>query len=323
MRTVHDRVRIVMILTLSLVLAVVAAPVASAADCGGAAGTCSCGNTVVDDHTLTCGVDPVTTTPCPDGGLIVASGISLDLGGCHIRSANGGPGIELRAGAAVTRGRLTGFGPGVTTGEIHGAANGVTVSLLFVAEGGEGIVVVGNDAVVSRNHVRSSAGRGIAVTGTGVTVSLNRAQDTGQCGISVTCEDSGLEPPSLDPECTVSRNIALRNGTCGISLAGNDLIADRNQAKYTENGPGIIVAGTGHTLSRNISLGNEESPMTDPLESHGFAVTATDSTFTRNIASYNHGFGIHDSSIGIPNTYDRNACAGNKLGDSSPPGLCR
>ena len=97
-------------LTFLVVLAVsgTRAQAALAADCGDGVGPCSCGDTVRTDTTLD-DTDPVTATVCPCDGLLVASGVELNLGGhtisgsgvcVGVRSALLGVASALRSAAA-------------------------------------------------------------------------------------------------------------------------------------------------------------------------------------------------------------------------------
>jgi hypothetical protein len=77
--------------------------------CGGSV-PCACGDRVVLDRTLDDGVDPVTTTVCPADGLIVADGVTLDLGGAILRGRGAGAGVRIETGATdvtIQRGKLS------------------------------------------------------------------------------------------------------------------------------------------------------------------------------------------------------------------------
>src|SRR5262249_28324449 len=98
---------------------------ARAADCGEGVGACRCGDRVVPNSRLG-GSDPVLTTTCPCDGLIVASGVSLQIGGTITGESDACSGILIEGnatGVAVTDGRITGFGLGVD-GDSLGAASG-------------------------------------------------------------------------------------------------------------------------------------------------------------------------------------------------------
>lgn len=92
------------------VLAGTAIP-ATAADCGGVT-PCSCGDTVTADRTLSA-ADPVTTVACAGDGLVVAPGVTLNLGSQTITGAPGGIGVVLGAGSKLL-GPGTGCGRGAS-----------------------------------------------------------------------------------------------------------------------------------------------------------------------------------------------------------------
>jgi len=102
--------------------------------CGGGV-PCACGDRVVSDRTLR-GADPVTRTACPADGLVVAVGVSLDLGGATLRGQGAGVGVRIEAGATgvrVQRGKITGFATGV-----HGeGTTGVYLADVQVLDSGQ------------------------------------------------------------------------------------------------------------------------------------------------------------------------------------------
>jgi hypothetical protein len=280
---------------------------AIAADCGGAV-PCSCSDTVVADRTLVPGVDPVVSGSCPQSGLIVAAGTSLDLGSGTIRAerAPDAPcpdfGVALGEGATVTGGRIVGFENGITGG------SSATISVMQVLDSCFfGIFLEGDDNTVTKNIVRRTDARaGIAVFGDRNVVTLNRVE-TSSFGIIVEGKDN-----------VVRRNLAYRNRFGGIVISGEQATVELNQAKYT-SGTGFEFLGSEHTVSRNIAFDNDAT---------GIVSGCTGCTFDRNRSSANGGFGIEDSTAGsgtggTASTYTRNVCSGNVLGDSSPPGLCR
>src|SRR5262249_39727642 len=89
-------------------------PVPPPGACGGGV-PCACGDRVVQSRTLR-GADPATRTACPADGLVVAAGVTLDLGGSTLRGQGAGAGVRIEVGAAnvtVRSGRITGFATGV------------------------------------------------------------------------------------------------------------------------------------------------------------------------------------------------------------------
>jgi parallel beta-helix repeat protein len=294
-------------------IAFLSPPPALAADCG--VTPCSCGDTVTADRTLECGIDPITAPPpCGGDGLIVNPGVSLNLGGCTIRGADGGVGVQLGQGALVEAGKIVGFATGVS------AASDAIVRVVRISETSTaGIDAAGDGIRIDRNVLQRNEGIGISAVGNTITVVQNRIEGlndvTTGCGLIVEGSDN-----------VVDRNIVLRGGACGIHISGADGNVVRNQAKYTQAGPGFVFDGaTGQEVTLNTSLGAE-----DDSSFHGFHVlsTSTGNTFARNISSSNDGFGIKDESVGTGtsgtgNTYTRNNCTGNALGNSMPDGLCQ
>jgi hypothetical protein len=296
-------------------------PPVLAALCGG--GTlCSCGDLVGANHTLTCGVDPVTIDLCFGDGLTVANGTELSLGSCTIRGVGVGEGVHLEPGATVEGGKVVQFAIGVFAEQV-GTVRGVRVS----ETSGVGVDVAGNGSVIERNVLQRNLGIGIRVGNAppafpsppgNVTVRQNRIEDNAGCGLVV----SG-------PNNLVDRNVLLRNGECGIHIRNAlEGTVVRNQVKYTEAGPGFIFENADKLqVSLNISLGAGDP---GDSNSHGFHVssTSTENTFRRNVSSHNKGYGIRDESSGTKtsntaNTYVLNNCAGNALGNSLPGGLCQ
>ena len=315
----HLRLR--SLLTLPAVLALVVfaqGPMAAAfgADCGDTSGPgatdipCRCGDTVTTSTVLKAS-DPVTSTVCPALGLAVAAGITLNLGGKTLRGTCPlGLGLQLSAGATttVTRGRLIGFETGL-------AGTGVTdstISLLQVLDScGGGIALESSHRnTIEKNTVDgTTGGTAIEVEGDANKVQLNRASES---AVGLVVRGAGN---------TVSRNGADRNRSGGIVIDGTRALVELNRGNLTESGVGIRIVGTGHTVNRNSAhrTGGGQS---------GLSVSATGSTFSHNCIDNNTGFGYEDDTTGsgtagTANTYVKNFCAGNDLGGSNPPGLCK
>jgi hypothetical protein len=232
-------------------------------------------------------------------------GIFLDLAGNVVEdcvvSRNGGPGIELSTGTDP---------PG----------RGLVQRCRVEDNQGHGIIGGFRGVVIQSNVVRRNAGRGIDAGDSASTVTLNRVEDNDE-GIVVSASTPEHGPTS------VTRNVVLRNRGAGVTIKhGRGVLLDRNQSKYNA-GQGFDIAGSEHTVTLNIAVGNGED---------GFTVSAVGSTFRRNTANFNgradrgqpaDGYGILDTTVGdgtggTANTYTANRCTGNGLGDSSPPGLC-
>src|SRR5262245_51055164 len=124
MKRDRDLFTIILTLCLDTLNAAIVEPT-QAADCGKNVDPCRCGDRVVTNTRLG-GSDPVLTTTCPCDGLIVASGVSLEIGETITRENDACSEILIEGnatGVAVTDGRITGFGLGVD-GDSLGAASG-------------------------------------------------------------------------------------------------------------------------------------------------------------------------------------------------------
>jgi parallel beta-helix repeat protein len=308
------------------------------------------------------GSDPVTTTVCACDGLIVRSGVTLDLGGNTISGSRVCVGINIggvQAGAdvVVRNGQIARFGDGVRQ---SGEGGGNTLQDIRVVENsGPGILLelAGNvveDCIVSRN-----GGIGIAVsTGNdppgGSLVQRCRVEDNQGSGIV-----GGFRGA------VIRSNIVRRNAGPGIDVGGSGNTVHLNRVEGNEQGIVVSSASPEHgttSVTRNVVLRNGaegvaingHAVLVDRNQSkynlgaafdvagtghtvtlniavdntdNGFTVAATGSTFERNTASYNDGHGIKDTTSGIgtggtANTYRANRCTGNGLGASWPPGLC-
>jgi hypothetical protein len=301
----HPSLRALVTLTLALI-GVGAAGItpARAADCGDGVGPCHCGDRVVVNTRLG-GSDPVLRTPCPCDGLVVASGVSLELRGTLTgEQDNFCSGIFLEIGAtgvAVTNGRITGFSVGVGAGDAPGAVNGGRFANLQILDSSfAGIFLTGDANVVESNVFLNSFFVGVLLAGNDNIVRLNRVEGSALLGLGV-----------LGTGNTISRNLALRNDGDGIGVLGEPSIVEANRAAYNGSN-GFVIAGTAVTVSLNIATHNALA---------GFLVEASDSIFDRNRSAYNVGFGIED--VGSGNEYTDNRCTGNGAGASDPPGLCR
>lgn len=329
-------------------------PAIAAADCGGS--VCSCGDTVTSDYALQDGVDPVCSSSAAEScatagsaGLIVAAGVTLDLGGCTLRGPGdvGSVGIDLDAGAAVQGGKIIGFGLG-----IQAVVGAVTLGNIQVLDADLGIHLRGNGHRVTKSVVRRSASTGVEVAGSGNVVSKVQVSDS-RLGFGITIagdgntversifgrnafgvaidgdantvtrnrvEDNSGPGIRLDGAGNIaSRNVVERNACFGLVLAGTAAVAQRNQVRANGCG-GFRVSGSGHRLQLNISDDNVADPGGSGI-GDGYDVSGSGHVFDRNRATSNEGFGIEDGPFGL-NTYTRNICRANILGASSPPGLC-
>jgi hypothetical protein len=131
--------------------------------CGGDV-PCACGDHVVRDRTLR-GSDPITKTVCAADGLIVADGVTLDLGGKTLRGQGAGTGVRIAAGAThatVQRGAITGSATGVY-GEGTTAVRIASVQVLDSRQ--DGVILTGDGHTVESATVDGNGGIGVAVVG--------------------------------------------------------------------------------------------------------------------------------------------------------------
>jgi hypothetical protein len=307
---------------------------------------------VVKDRTLR-GADPVTRTVCVADGLVVAAGVTLDLGGATLRGQGAGAGVRIEAGATDARvqsGRITGFATGVrgegTTGVrlanlqvIDSGQDGVTLTgdghtvevATIQGNGGHGVVIAGQASRLSRLQVRGNGRAGIRMIGNNHTLEHSGVRGNGERGAEVSGD--GNEVALLQVEANggdgvfmtgtanhATRNAATRNGGDGLQIQGVGATVDSNRATSNREA-GLEIHGTAHTVTSNIAGLNAGTG----LEMLG----TTGSRFDRNRGENNGGFGITDDSTGTgtsgtANTYTRNICGrGNAAGISSPADLCR
>jgi len=114
----QPRVRGKEILSLLLFLLMACAIPVEARDCGGAT-ACGCGDKVVRDHILMRSLGP-----CPEAGLRIVAGVTLDGNGQSIQGAGNKAGIlfEAKATGAVVRNlEVFGFKRGIRFSGVHGA----------------------------------------------------------------------------------------------------------------------------------------------------------------------------------------------------------
>jgi hypothetical protein len=286
---------------------------ALAADCGDGVGPCSCGDRVVTNSKLD-GSDPVLRTTCPCDGLVVASGVALNIGGT-IQGSGACTGVRVEENAsggvatdvAITNGRIRGFGWGV-----RGAPIATTHSrfsrLQLLDNIAEGISIFGDGNIVESNAVQGGS-VGIFVTSLGSegnVVRLNRTEAS-FAGLVV-----------MGSRNIVSRNVMV-GGLYGLWAEGFRFTIDSNRA--VRNCVGFHVFFAGGVVSRNVAYDNGHGVQCDQLALHdGFEFAHTSLVVDRNRAVHNAGFGIREFE---PNAYTGNLCSGNGAGDSDPPGLCK
>jgi len=350
------RLALIPLLTFLLASMLAVAVMPALAACGGK--PCSCGDTVDTDTKLNPAVDPICSTDpahtCPRVGLVVNSGIVLNLGGCTLRGDVGSlDGVQAGSGAQIRNGRITTFGRfgvflvgtggtvsnlRVSDGGSHGiavAGSSNRVETSIVRRQGEpgnlvaGVSVEGSNNVVSRVQALENADRGVNVhEGSGNTVEKTIASRNGVVGIALFGDDNTARSNNVQDNrmagivtsgnnVVIENNAALRNG-CGLRIqAGAGDTLTQNQARL--NSFGLCLVGSGHAVSLNVVSDSSE---------HGILVSTTGSVLQRNTSRGNGRFGIADTTGGggtggTANTYIRNLCSANGAGTSTPAGLCR
>jgi hypothetical protein len=252
------------------------AGMAWAADCGDdtppATDTpCACGDRVTSDTTLDA-TDPVVDPlfPCLGDGLIVASGVNLDLGGETITGSDSASGLRLQgSGGSVAHGRIRGFAFGINSdGTISGwkivppgflgirvTGNGkgidINANLTQIRDIAaslnekDGVVVHGDSNLVSRLSCSRNGDEGIVVIGDNNTVEHNVCDKNGGKGIVVVGDDN-----------TLVRNYGTGNAGTGVLGVGDGNDFQTNRAT-NNGGDGVIGKGTGlNSNGRNYGTGN-------------------------------------------------------------------
>jgi hypothetical protein len=300
-----QRTRISIPLVFGLVLAAwFAAGPAAAQVCGGAA-PCSCGDTVLDSRVLTSLDDPVVQADCPGDGLVIgANGVTLDLNGNMIRGTGGGTGVTISpgvSGAVVRGGRVARFGTGV----LATSTTGTTVVFVEVRNNQTGLHLVGSSNTVDSVTAELN-GTGIVVLGDDATITRSRAVKGGGDGIRV-----------MGAGAWVERNVVQRNTGIGLQVDGTGALVERNP--IASNGSnGLVVSGTGHTVSRNTLKLNGGNGIATGATGSTFDRNTTDRNGGTGIVDSTSGGGT----AGTASVYTRNRCENDAGGDSSPAGLC-
>lgn len=159
-RTLHIAASL-LTLGASLSTGVQAAPPPKSNICGDTAGNggkdvrCSCGNTVTTNTVLN-KLDPVKKG-CPAGGLVVASGVQLNLGGITLSGSGGGVGITAGPDSTVIGGTVRGFGTGIAVPAGHATLTGLSINSNDVAG-----LVVGSPAATLASATVGGSGTSIS-----------------------------------------------------------------------------------------------------------------------------------------------------------------
>ena len=297
------------------VVGLVALIPAHGANCGAGVGPCSCGDRVITNTALG-GSDPVLRQLCPCHGLVVASGVTLDIGGtiqwtgpgfCNDPNVFYPSGVLIEDGAAdvvIKHGRTVGFLRGVAGGAVT-SCRITGLQLLNQIHFGVYLGPYADNQMntIEHNVVRGSEFLGILVHGTLNTVCVNRV------------EDSSLGISAQGSENTVCRNVISRAASTGIEVGGDNNTVSQNRVQQSGGLGAFSIYDSGNRFTDNIAVDNTGNGFFTAHSAGG------NSVFQRNIANYNDGYGFADLSGG--NVHEDNLCTGNALGDSSPPGLCR
>jgi parallel beta-helix repeat protein len=279
---------------LAVLLAAAAAATLPTIGGAGAQVTVGCGQTIVQDTTLTADVGP-----CPNNGIIIgANRITLDLGGFRIfGTANSGDGagvlLQGRQSVTVRNGTVTDFDGGVVI--LGGSRNTViniaarnNIGAAFGTTGpaalyGDGILVQGSASNSLINNVAENNG---PFSGIGVirgdsdhpatppadapfnVIQGNSVINNIACrrGNAPFCDNDGIriEPNVTDTQ--ILTNSVVGNGLDGISLFGGtarNLVSNNsvfaNGFRGAVPGDGIRVFGLNNTIELNTSHRNAAS----------------------------------------------------------------
>jgi hypothetical protein len=306
---------------------------------GGTDAPCHCGDTVTT-NTMLDASDPVTTIVCACTGLIVPSGVVLDLGGRTITGSGDCVGVDIGGAfagfdAVVRNGQVTRFGTGVLA--LGEARHNLVHDIRLIGNSNRGVFLLGPGTVVEDCVVSGTGGPGIT---------LDVGNDPPGGGVVQRCrvEDSAGNGIEVGGRLAVAgSNIARRNAGHGIVVGGNANTVTLNRVEDNQQS-GLVVFGgppelgltsvTRNVASRNRGTGVQidgDSVLVDRNQSkyndgegfeigggghtvtlniavtneeNGFVVSATDTTLERNTANYNgraHGSELADG-YGIVDT---------------------
>lgn len=237
-----------LVLVLAAVLASSGAPV-WAANCGGPPTSviCQCGDTVVDDYefpaNLTCGDDLGESV----NGLIVASGVDVNLKGFKLTGTNKlGVGLLLQGSVgSVHNGRIQNFNVGIKSdGPISDWAIGIP-NALSVHNNRTGLDLVADSTDIMDTAVSSNLNTGVSLVGNANTIVQITCSKNGGRGLYVKGDNNVLNTNRCDV-----------NGSDGIFVDGDDNVLVRNFAK-SNGGTGVHVVGEDNTLNRNQGRAND------------------------------------------------------------------
>lgn len=250
---------------------------ATAAIAPASADSVQCGDQISVDTVLT---EDLTCGP-GDGLVIVANGVTLDLGGHTItgpgaygQGAGAGVRAAQRTGVTVMHGTITGYQTAVVLDESWGGH----VTRLTVHHNDQGIILSGGGGHLVDKNVAADNGRDA--------IKLGLSEDNRVTQNTVSGNVYGIAVASGSTDNTVDRNVASGNQYFGIAAfsGGSGHTFEKNQVTGSVH-HGIQVNSdiTGITLLQNYVSGNGDD---------GIHVETTSATLTKNTAVYNVDLGI-------------------------------
>jgi parallel beta-helix repeat protein len=267
-----------LLLLLCFIVALPAEAPAVGGTCGGTT-PCECGDQVIASRTLVPGVDPITTSLCPDTGLFIRAtdALTLNIGGATIRGSGQGFGVDISQATqvTVTHGMITGFSDGI---------RGITI----------------HESQISHNHVFGNDVMGIRLLdAAGTVVSHNVAFDNGLVGIDLFNSSAT----------SISHNITRQNGFDGLLVNATDAVVLEKNLSHENANQGIeVVNSTNCHVRKNSTVSN--------LANGLFLVSTAGCSVTRNVTTQNHGNGILVLTTEGGDAFTCNLAFGN--GDTDP-----
>ncbi|MBU1036720.1 right-handed parallel beta-helix repeat-containing protein, partial [Patescibacteria group bacterium] len=241
---------------------------AQAADCGDGVGACSCGDTVVADHTLTGDLN------CDEDGLIIgADGITINGNG-HTLTGDGdindyGIYNNDYDYATTTNLIITNFSAGVYFSNTSSS----TIQNITANSNTYGIYLSSSDSnILTNNTTNSNSSYGIYIIGANNTLTSNVANNNSNSGIGFISGNYN----------TLTNNTTNSNSSYGIYIGSTDNTLTNNTTN-SNSSHGIYINGANNTLTSN----------TISLNVRGIHIGSTDNILTGNTVSSNSSYGIY------------------------------
>src|SRR3989338_9638364 len=214
-------------------------------DCGGAV-PCSCGNRVVMDTVLDKDKDPVVTTVCLDDGLIVTTGVTLDLGDNTIKGSLKGEGIRIAdtsTNLIIINGAIDRFYQGIKG--FH--SDNVLVKNIVVRNNRYfGIVITGDNNRIEDSAALDNGGRGMRIKGNNGAFIRNRAERN----------SGGYAYNIIGDNARIISNLCIESGSDGIHVDGDNNLFEYNEC-YNNERHGIVTDdAVNSTFRNNVVKGN-------------------------------------------------------------------